>query len=329
MVPPGTVTRVALDPGLAAILQLVDAMGLGELATGTPEEGRRGFRAMTCDIRVPELVIPVGDVEDGSLPGPVGPIPYRVYRPAAPAGASRPTILFIHGGGWVIGDLDTHDNQARRLCRDVDAVVMSIDYRLAPEAPFPAAVEDCWAALNWAGRHIDQLGGDAARFAVAGDSAGGNLSAVMAQLARDKGGPTLAAQLLIYPAIVFHTDYPSRTENARGYLLTLADMQWFADHYVGSLGDGIDLADPRLSPITADLAGLAPAVVVTAEFDPLRDEGEAYARALEDAGTPVTLVRFDGMIHGYFDLGPVSPAVEAAAARTCALLKDLLHSGPR
>jgi acetyl esterase len=325
-----------LDPGLAGMLSVLEQMNMMGFAASTPAQARAGFRAMTCDIRPQELVIGVGEVTDGELPGPAGPLAIRTYRPEparsepAQSGEGIPTILFIHGGGWVIGDLDTHDNQARRLCREVGAVVVSLDYRLAPEAPFPAAVEDAWAALSWVGEHVDELGGDRARIAVAGDSAGGTLSAVVAARSRDRGGPELAAQLLIYPGADFSaTDpatYPSRVENAEGKLLTAKDMAWFAAQYIGPVFEGLDLAHPDLSPIrAADLKGLAPAIVVTAEFDPLRDEGEAYARALEQAGTPVTLVRMDGMIHGFFDLGPVSPGVETAVSRTCALLRNALY----
>jgi acetyl esterase len=234
-------------------------------------------------------------------------------------------VLFIHGGGFVIGDIDTHDNQCRTICREVGAVVLSVGYRLAPEAPFPAAVEDCVAALSWTVEHITELGDDAGRLAIAGDSAGGNLAAVTARLARDAGGPALAAQLLIYPGTDFRDGggarYPSRTENAEGYFLTAADMRWFSEHYVG----GSDPNDPRLSPILSEsLAGLPPAVVVTAEFDPLRDEGEAYADALEQAGVPVTHVRYNGLIHGFFDLAPLSPAAAEAVRETCANLRRLL-----
>ena len=192
--------------------------------------------------------------------------------------------MFFHGGGYVIGDVDTHDNQCRMLCREAEAVVLSVGYRLAPEHPFPAAPEDCFAATRWAAEHVDRLGGDAGRIAVAGDSAGGNLAAVVALMARDAGGPALAAQLLIYPGTDFAGGYPSETENAEGFFLTRADMEWFREQYLA----GADPSDPRLSPIAApDLSGLPPAVVATAEFDPLRDQGDAYARALEEAGVPV------------------------------------------
>jgi acetyl esterase len=319
-----------LDPGLAALLTAIEAANLPRICEGTPAAARAMFRAMTCDIRPPEVVVPVGGVEDGELPGPAGPLPVRLYRPAAGAGATVPTILFLHGGGWVIGDVDTHDNQARRICRDTGSVVVSVDYRLAPEAAFPAPVEDSWAALQWVAANVADLGGDPARLAVCGDSAGGNLAAVVARRARDAGGPALAAQLLIYPGVDLAADettYPSRRQNAEGYLLWLEDMLWFGDHYAGAwAGAGRDLTEPDLSPLHAEsLAGLAPAVVVVAEFDPLRDEGIAYARALEAAGTPVALLELPGMIHGFFDLWLAGPGVEAAVASTTALFGDRLR----
>jgi acetyl esterase len=313
---------MALDPPIGQMLALLEAGGRPHVSSGTPDAGRRGFRALTVDLRPPALVVPVASTEDLELPGPAGALPARVYRPDA--AGPLPTILFIHGGGFVIGDIDTHDNQARTICREAEAVVLSLGYRLAPEAPFPAAVEDCTAALAWTAEHIGELGGDPDRLAIAGDSAGGNLSAVTARLARDNQGPRLAAQLLIYPGVDFRDDdhrYPSRDENGEGYFLTRADMEWFHDHYAG----GADLEDPRLSPILEeDLSGLPPAVIVTAEYDPLRDEGEAYARALEQAGVPVTSRRFDGLIHGFFDLGALSPAANAAVRETCADLRRLL-----
>ena len=220
----------------------------------------------------------------------------------------------------MIGDLDTHDNQARSVARHGRAVVVSVDYRLAPEHPFPAAVDDAVAAARWAAAHLGELGGDD-RLGLAGDSAGGNLAAVVAQQLHADGTP-VTAQFLIYPAVDSAGEYPSRVENAKGYFLEQPTMDWFYGHYAGGFDDP---ADPRLSPLrAADLSGLAPALVVTAEFDPLRDEGEAYARALEDAGGPVTVRRYDGMIHGFFDLGPISPGAKAAVADAIAALRETL-----
>jgi acetyl esterase len=216
----------------------------------------------------------------------------------------------------------------RLLCRDVGAVVVSVDYRLGPEHVFPAAVEDTYAALRWVAGHIDEYGGDPARVAVAGDSAGANLAAVCAQLAR-ADGVRLAAQLLVYPPVDLLGDYPSRVENASGYFLSYADMQWFAEHYIGMSEDDPRVAglarDPRVSPLLADsLEGLPPAVVATAEFDPLRDEGNAYAAALEKAGVRVEHREFAGLIHGFYGMEAFSPAVAEATAWVNAQLKELL-----
>jgi len=296
---------VPLDPVLASVLDMMAASGAPTLASGSPEAGRAGYRAMTVGLRSPDSLAQVGSVEDGAVDGPGGPVPVRTYRPGTPG--PHPTVVFFHGGGFVIGDLDTHDDHARLLCRDVDAVVVSVDYRLAPETPFPGGYDDCLAAYRWVVEHAADLGGDVARLAVAGDSAGGNLAAAVALAARDAGSP-LRAQLLLYPAVDFvpGDDHASRVENASGYLLTAEDMRWFGDHY---LSDVAHAEDPRASVLKApDLSGVAAAVVATAEYDPLRDEGEAYATALEAAGVHVVRRRYDGLIHGFFGLAPISPA---------------------
>lgn len=324
------------------MLDALEQLDQPPMSSGTPEQARANFRRLTVEIRQPSMIIPVAGVEELKIPGPDGPIGARVYRPTGDD--PLPTVVFYHGGGFVIGDLDTHDNQARRLCRDANVVVVSIDYRRAPEHPWPAGVDDAYAAITWVADHIDRFGGDAERLAVAGDSAGGNFSAVVAQLCRDRGGPALRAQLLIYPAVDFAAGgelYPSRDNHADGYFLTRDDMVWFASHYVGAAVDEhgwgavVDgrspepeavarLSDPRISPIRGQLSGLPPAVVVTAEFDPLVDEGEAYAEALAEAGVPVTAIRFDGLIHGFFDMAALSPACAEAADRTCREFARLL-----
>ncbi len=308
-----------LDPQIAGLLDFLASSGAPAMHEGSPEAARQMFRALAVGGRPEGAVVPVRSVEDVTLPGPAGDLAARVYRPDADG--ARPTVVLFHGGGWVIGDLDTHDNMARSICRDCEAVVLSVDYRLAPEAPFPAAVEDALAATRWAGAHLEQLGGSDV-LAVAGDSAGGNLAAVVAQQLRDEGGPELAAQLLVYPATDVTGDYPSRTENAEGYFLDLPTMLWFMEHYAG---DPVHHLDPRLSPLRAgSVAGLPPAVVVTAELDPLRDEGEAYADALEAAGVRVERRRFDGLIHGFIDMGPHSSSAQAAVDETCELFAKLL-----
>ena len=311
-----------LDPQLKTVLDMLEQAGTKGMASGTPDEARAAFRFMTVDMRDPANLKPVGTVEDITYDAVEGPRAARVYRPAG-AGLV-PTVLFLHGGGFVIGDIETHDDHGRRICHDVGAVVVSIDYRLAPEHPFPAGHDDCVAALRWVHAHIAELGGDAARVGVAGDSAGGNLSAAVAIAARDEALP-LAAQLLIYPGTDFtETEHPSRAQNAEGLFLTSEDMLWFRDQYLGTSAEALAL-DPRASVLAAsDLTGLAPAVVGTGEFDPLRDEGNAYATALGRAGVPVSHHQYPGMIHGFFGLGHVSEAADRATGELCAELKALL-----
>ncbi|MEN8672229.1 alpha/beta hydrolase [Nocardioides sp.] len=311
-----------LDPGTAALLQLIDAAPYPPMHEGTPETARKAFRAMTIDLVTDETRVPVGSVEELEVAGR----PARLYRPEGDG--PFPTLVYVHGGGFVIGDLDTHDQTCRSLCSGAETVVLSLDYRLAPEAAFPAAVEDTLAAVTWAADHLADLGGNDV-LAVGGDSAGGNLSAVAAQALRDR----VSAQVLIYPATHMTGDYPSRTENAEGYFLDMATMLWFSSHYLGTDGTDpegsaseLDLDDIRHSPLLGDLAGLPPAIVVTAEYDPLRDEGEAFADALEKAGVAVDRTRYDGLVHGFIDMGLMSPAAADALADVVARTKRLLHS---
>lgn len=308
-----------LDPQIEAILTLMSQAGGGQMSAGSPQQAREFFTMATVTMRDPSTLASVAATEDSTIPGPVGDIPIRIYRPAAEG--SVPTMAFFHGGGFVIGDIETHDDHARRLCHDLGMVVVSVDYRLAPEHKFPAGFEDCLAATQWIADNIAALGGDPDKILVGGDSAGGNLSAAVA-LATRETGPKLAAQFLIYPGVDFDedADYPSRVENAEGYFLTAEDMLWFGDLYI----DAAHRLDPRASTIKADLAGAPPAVIGTAEFDPLRDEGEAYAKALADAGVEVRLARYDGLIHGFYGMGPFSPAAEAAIADMNRSLKELL-----
>lgn len=298
-----------VDHQLAGLLAIV-AEGTPMHQTD-PVSARTAFRTLAVDFRKPEDVVPVASVGETQVAGGDGPRDARVYTPEGEG--PWPVVALFHGGGFVIGDLDTHDNLARRICRDAGAVVVSVDYRLAPEHPFPAGVEDAIAATRDLQARAQELGGDG-RVAVAGDSAGGNLAAVVTQQV-----PGVAAQLLIYPATDGGGDYPSRTENGEGYFLDLPTMLWFMEHYAPQ-----DPEDPRFSPIRGSLQGLPPAVVVTAELDPLRDEGEAYAAALEAAGVPVVVQRYDGMIHGFVDMGPFSAAAEAATADTVAKFAEVL-----
>ncbi|MGQ0802430.1 MAG: alpha/beta hydrolase [Actinomycetota bacterium] len=263
---------------------------------------------------------PVAHVEDRTVPGPAGEIPVRVYRPTDDT--SLPVLVWFHGGGWTIGSLETHDNTCRSLANAVGCVVVSVDYRLAPEHKFPAAAEDAFAATQWVTQHVSELGGDPKRIAVGGDSAGGNLAAVVSLLARDGGGPALAFELLVYPVTDHEFESPSMHENATGYFLELESMRWFYNQYLRDERDG---ADWRFSPArAADLSGLPPAFVLTAEFDPLRDQGEAYAGQLEAAGVPVEARRYDGVFHGFFGLRDLmDPAQQAFDDVTKALRRAL------
>ncbi len=308
-----------LDPQVQPLVDFFNATAAAAASAPpqTAAERRAGYQGIAAMVGAgPEL----HSVSDTVAPGPAGDIPLRVYRPSAddPVGI----ITFFHGGGWCIGDLDTHDEVCRSLAARSGATVVAVDYRLGPEHRFPAAVDDSWAALRWVDEHRAHLATPGARIVVAGDSAGGNLAAVVSILARDAGGPELAAQLLVYPGVDmgFDTDrFPSHAENASGYILTRQTMDWFADNYLDCPGS---VDDWRASPLRAvSHADLPPALVITAEFDPLRDEGAAYAEALRAAGTEVEHSLYDGMVHIFFQLGPIvdagSRAVDevASAAR--------------
>jgi acetyl esterase len=309
---------MAVDPHIASVLELIAASGHPPLSQSDPKSARKGLRALTCDLVKPEDVVEVGEVGVLSVPGGDGERPARLYRPAGEG--PWPTTLYFHGGGFVIGDLDTHDQLCRRLCRDAATVVVSVDYRLAPEHPFPAGLDDALAVTRWAADHPEELGGDP-RLAVGGDSAGGNLAAVVTQTVPD----LVQAQLLIYPATDMAGDHPSRQENAEGYFLDLAAMEWFFTHYTTDV-EGVAPEDPRLSPLRAEsLAGQPPAVLVTAELDPLRDEGEAYAERLAADGVEVHLSRYEGLIHGFVDMSAMSPTADAAVEETVKQFRSLLH----
>jgi acetyl esterase len=264
---------------------------------------------------------PIGRVENLTMPGPAGDIRLRVYTPSEAKDGVLPGLVFFHGGGFVIGDLDTHDDLCRWLANGSGCRVVAADYRLAPECPFPAAVEDCFAATKWVSEHKADFGivGDVA---VGGDSAGGNLAAVVCQLAKDEG-PKIAFQLLIYPVTQLgQPDTPSMRENGKGYFLERDSMAWFTRMYCP---DAAHYGDPRLSPLLAkDLSGLPPAYVVTAGFDPLRDEGLAYAKKLDAAGVPVTQVNYPGMIHGFFSMRGMIPKAREAVAASAAAVRAAL-----
>jgi acetyl esterase len=289
-----------LDPATRAFMEQLNANGEVRLEDLSPQEAREAFAGMTL---LDGETIDLAAVEEAVAPGPGGEIPLRIYRPSAESGL--PAALYFHGGGWVIGNLDTHDNTCRRLARESGAAVVSVDYRLAPENPYPAAPEDCYAALEWVAHESETLRFDRSRLAVAGDSAGGNLAAVVAQMARDRGGPGLTFQLLIYPATDLGCDTGSMRDNAEGYFLTKSAMEWFWTQY---LGDRSGERAAYSSPLSAaSLADLPAAMVVTAEFDPLRDEGEAYARRLKESGVDVDLRRYDGVIHGFVSMAGMIP----------------------
>ena len=307
-----------LEAVTAALLEQMSKNGAPPLEQRSAAEAREMFRAMNRS----GDPVPVGAIEDRVIPGPGGEIPVRLYRPEG--SGPFPVHVYCHGGGWVIGDLDTHDGHCRETCRSAQCLVLSVDYRLAPEHPFPAALDDAYAAVCWAGEHAAELGGDPRRLSVGGDSAGGNLAAATAQRIRDQGGPALCFQLLIYPVTDANFETGSYRSNAEGYMLTRNGMAWFWDNYCT---DPAQRRSPYASPLQAQsLAGLPPALVVTAEYDPLRDEGEAYARALHEAGVPVELQRYDGMIHGFVGMAALIPAARPALEHACQSLRAA-HAG--
>ncbi len=306
-----------VDTQTQAVLDFLAASGMPPLHMLTVADARGAMLAMDKWGRgEPE---PVGNVEDREVPGPEGQISVRIYTPEGKG--PFPVLVFFHGGGWVIGNIESHDTICRSLTNMAGCITVSVDYRLAPEHKFPAAPKDCYAATQWVATNAATFNGDPTRIAVGGDSAGGNLAAVVALMARDQGGPNLVYQLLIYPA----TDYylpgtQSIQENAEGYLLTRDDMIWFLNHY---LSGEEDTKHPYAFPLKAgDLSGLAPAMVITAEFDPLRDEGEIYAFQMQKAGVEVTYRRYHGTIHGFvslsgmIDLGKQALADAAAGLRS-------------
>jgi acetyl esterase/lipase len=299
----GVVNRLQLDVWI--LLDLVSELGLPPMETLSVEHARQLFTAMAAE-RPPGPT--VGEVVDGKLPGAAGPIGYRCYRPAT--AGPHPIVVYFHGGGWVLGGLDSDDPFCRDLCVRSDAIVVSVDYRLAPEARFPAAVDDGFAAVRWVAENATSLGGVPGKLAVCGWSAGGNIAAVVCRMARDAGGPRIAGQLLVNP--VTDCDFARRSyaENGEGYVLTTALVRWFWDHYA----DPGDRQDPKASPLRArDLSRLPPALVVTCEFDPLRDEGAAYAEALAEAGVDARHLGCRGQIHT--SLPAVDVILSAARAR--------------
>jgi acetyl esterase len=308
---------VTLAPEIRALLDRQAASGRPPLQR-QPVEQARAFHVEDA----PALngpAVPVAAVADRVVPGPAGELPVRVYTPEGEA--PFPIVVWFHGGGWVVGTLDTYDPLCRALAASVPAVVVSVGYRLAPEHRWPAAVEDAYAATVWASGNAAGLGGAQHRLAVAGDSAGGNLAAAVALGARDLGGPAIAFQLLVYPALDAAADTASWREHAEGCYLTAAGMRWYWDHYLG----GADGRAPDASPLRAAFfGGLPPALVLVAEHDILRDEGEAYAARLRDAGVAATASRYAGMVHGFFRWRAVTGAADAALQEAAAALRTAL-----
>ncbi|HVE51930.1 MAG TPA: alpha/beta hydrolase [Ramlibacter sp.] len=312
-----------LHPQAQALLRLMEEKGVPPTHTLQPAEARAFYRQRRTFTQPdpPE----VGAVQDLEAPGPAGPVRLRSYRPAgARADAVLPVLVYYHGGGWVIGDLDTHDVLCRQLCNFSGCAVVAVDYRLGPEHRFPAAVDDAIAAARWVRAHAGALKVDPSRMAVGGDSAGGNLAAVVALAARELADLPLAFQLLIYPATDQRRGAPSHTANGQGYLLTRDSMDYYHDHYIADREQDLDWrASPLLHP---DLSRLPPAFVLIAGFDPLRDEGLAYADKLSAAGTNATLVNFERQIHGFITMGRVideaNVAVQLCASQLARALAD-------
>jgi acetyl esterase len=311
-----------LHPQARTLLDLIARSGIPPTHQLTPAQARHYYRERRALTQPAPPALPV--VRDLQADGPAGPIPVRLYRPSADR--TLPVLVYYHGGGWVIGDLDSHDVLCRQLALAADCAVVAVDYRMGPEHRFPAAVDDCVAATRWVRDSAAALGVEASRLAVGGDSAGGNLAAVVALIARDAGDLPIAFQLLIYPATDQRRIAPSHTTNAQGYLLTADAMRWYHDHYIDDPKHDLDWrASPLLAP---DLSRLPPALVLVAGYDPLRDEGIAYAQKLTEAGSRATLVSFERQIHGFVPMGrAIDEANDAVALCAQALRRGLAAGG--
>ncbi|MEP6978274.1 MAG: alpha/beta hydrolase [Thermoleophilia bacterium] len=309
-----------LDPQAQEVMDALQSLGPKPIEELSPEEARMQPTPADAVEKVLEQrgestdPEPVAQVEDRTVPGPAGEIPVRVYTPMGEG--TFPVLLYIHGGGWVIADLDVYDSSPRALANAVEAVVVSVDYRQAPENPFPAPVEDCYAVYRWVLEKAESIGGDPSRIALVGESAGGNLATVVAMLARDDGVQAPAHQTLIYPITDHSFDTDSYRQNSEAKPLNTPMMKWFFSHYLADEADG---ADPRVSPLRGDLEGLPPATIITAEVDPLRDDGRRYAERLQQAGVDVEYRHYEGVTHEFFGMGAVidkaKDAVETAAKR--------------
>lgn len=306
---------MSLDPQAKAFLDQAAASGTPPFHMMTVPQAREAIVALFAPKGARE---PVKSVEDRVINAGGAKLPVRIYTPEGRG--PLPILVYFHGGGWVIGNCETHDTPCRSLANGAGCVVISVDYRMAPEYKFPTAAEDCYAATKWAALNAAAFGGDPKRIAVGGDSAGGNLAAAVAQMAKDRGAPPLVYQLLIYPVTNYAFDTASYKANAEGYLLTQDSMRWFWNHYLQNDNDG---QNPYASPLRGQrLSNLPPALVITAEYDPLRDEGAAYAAKLREAGVPVVHADYKGMIHGFFSLADILAQGKQAVKETCTKLRE-------
>ncbi|HEX3431453.1 MAG TPA: alpha/beta hydrolase [Rhizomicrobium sp.] len=312
---------MSLDPVLKNFLAQLYAQPGPKMWEFTPAEARQAFVLMMQFV-APKNVI-VDKVENLRVPGPQGEISLRSYTPAGAGAGTLPALLFFHGGGFVIGNLDTHDGLCRVLANESAARVVAVDYRLAPEYKFPAAVDDAWAALSWLAANAERLGVDQKRIAIGGDSAGAALATVSAHRAKEEGGPNLALQLLMFPPTDLAAETPSRRKWTEGYFLDKLTIEWFFDNY---LPRNADRRDPRLSPLRAGLRGIAPAYILTAQYDPLRDEALEYAAKLRDSGVPVTVVDYPDLVHDFIYLDAVLPQAREALSAAARAVRDALHS---
>lgn len=304
------------DPIATAFLQQLEEAGMPPLNEMSPEDARLAAEGFIELAGPPE---DVDAVDDRTVPGTTGEVPVRIYTPAGAGDGPLPCLVYLHGGGWVLGDLESVDSICRIVANRSGCKVVSVDYPLAPEFKFPAPLNDCYAVTEWVAANAASIGVDPDRLAIGGDSAGGNLSAAVALRARDEDGPALRMQVLVYPVTDHYFGTASYDENADGYLLTQDMMRWFWDHYLVDESQG---EDPLASPLRAsDLSGLPPAYVITAEFDPLRDEGEAFAARLAADGVTVTHKRYDGHIHAFWQMPGVFPTAATAAEDVAAALK--------
>lgn len=305
-----------LDPLLKGLLDQMAANPMPKLWEIPPAQGREMYKMMSTTLD-PQNV-PIGKVEDRKIAGPAGEIAVRVYTPVGQGAAALPAVVFFHGGGFVIGDLNTHDALCRQIANEAKVRVIAVDYRLAPEHKFPSAADDCFAALKWVADQASTIGVDANRIAVCGDSAGGNLAAVVCQLAKKAGGPRIVYQVLMYPTTIAHAQTGSMKMFEKGYFLERQAMDWFFDAYVPK---GHDLKDPKLAPFWGDVHGLPPAYVITAGFDPLKDEGKQYADKMAAAGVAVTYKDYPAMVHGFFNMSGIVPQAREAIHEVAAKLR--------